>query len=190
LDSDEDLAHAYGAGDDRALSTLYDRYRRPLYVFCARVLGEPHAAHDAVQDVFLAACQRREEFARLLSVRAWLFTVGRNRCLTVLRRARPQVALPGELESRGEAPSDALQADEELRLVRRALGEIQPELREVVVLREYLELSYREIAGIVGATEGAVKSRLFKARRALHTNLKPAFFEGDEPCSAKSSSSS
>jgi len=189
LASDEELARGCAAGDDRSLSALYDRYRRPLYVYCARMLGEEQGARDAVQEVFLAACRRRAELPRLHSVRAWLFTVARNRCLSVLRAARPRESLGEELEAAGGTPSDELQAEEEVRLVRQALGRIPPELRETVVLREYLDLSYREIAAVLEATEGAVKSRLFKARQALRAQLEGTLNQGGPPCGANSSSS-
>jgi RNA polymerase sigma-70 factor (ECF subfamily) len=65
--------------------------------------------------------------------------------------------------------------------VRRAVEELPPEQREVLVLREYHELSYREIAEITGATESAVKARLFRARQALAERLRPALTGGDEP---------
>jgi RNA polymerase sigma-70 factor (ECF subfamily) len=68
-----------------------------------------------------------------------------------------------------------MEAAEDLGLVRRALASLKVEYREILVLREYQDLSYREIAEITESTESAVKSKLFKARRALHELLKPAF---------------
>ena len=73
-----------------------------------------------------------------------------------------------------EAPADGLEAEEDVRLIQQALARLKLEYREVLVLREYHDLSYREIAEITETTNSAVKSRLFKARRALHEMLKPA----------------
>jgi RNA polymerase sigma-70 factor, ECF subfamily len=175
--TEADLAKAFQDGDDRAFSILYDRYKRSLYVFGLKMLGEADAAGDLVQDVFLRVYERRGQLSRPESFRSWLFAIGRNRCLSQLRRNRRRVPLdeaPPETIA-VEAPADGVEAEEELSLVRRALAGLKVEYREVLVLREYQNLSYREIAEITESTESAVKSRIFKARRALHETLMPAF---------------
>lgn len=180
--SDEELADAFRDGDDEAFSVLYERYRRPLFVFGARMLGSAEAAADLVQDTFLGIYERRHELQSLRRFRGWLFTVGRNRCLTLLRqqKTRGRLMAGAGLEPRADAAAPAIESDEEARLVRQALAELSPEHREVLVLREYQELSYREIAEITGATESAVKARLFRARQALAGMLRPALTRGDE----------
>jgi RNA polymerase sigma-70 factor, ECF subfamily len=175
--TDADLAAAYQDGDDRAFSILYDRYKRPLYVFALKMLNEADAASDLVQDVFLRVYERRQQLNRPESFRSWLFAIGRNQCLSHLRQRRGRVPLdeaPEEMIT-AEAPVDRIEAEEELELIRRALAALKVEYREVLVLREYQDLSYREIAEITETTESAVKSKIFKARRALHDRLKPAF---------------
>jgi RNA polymerase sigma-70 factor (ECF subfamily) len=183
MKSDEELANAFRDGDDGAYSALYERYRRPLYVFGARMLGSAEAAGDFVQDIFLGIYERRHALQSLRNFRGWLFTVGRNRCLTILRQRKTHGRLGASMdpEPRTDGPvAGALESQEETRRVRQALAELPPEHREVLVLREYQELSYREIAEITGATESAVKSRLFRARQALAGVLRPALTQGDE----------
>jgi RNA polymerase sigma-70 factor, ECF subfamily len=168
--TDADLAAAFRDGDDSAYSTLYERHKRALYVFALKMLGERDAARDLVQDVFLRIYERRRQLEHPASFRSWLFTIGRNQCLSLLRQHRSQTSLeeaPEEALAR-ELPVDAREADEDARSVRRALARLKVEYREILVLREYEDLSYREIAEITGSTESAVKSKLFKARRALH----------------------
>jgi RNA polymerase sigma-70 factor, ECF subfamily len=175
--TDADLAEAFRDGDDPAFSILFDRYRRPLYVFALKMLGDADTASDVVQDVFLVIYERRRQLIHPESFRSWLFAIGRNRCLSHFRRTRGRVPLeeaPDEAVT-VEPPADGREADADLGLVRRALAGLRVEYREVLVLREYQDLSYREIAEITEATESAVKSRLFKARRALHEALQPAF---------------
>jgi RNA polymerase sigma-70 factor (ECF subfamily) len=181
--SDEELADAFRSGDDGAFSTLYERYRRPLFVFGVRMLGSAQAAGDLVQDTFLGIYERHNELPRLNNFRGWLFTVGRNRCLTLLRqqKTRGRLGVGADPEPRTDGPGATLESEEESRLVRRTLAEMLPEHREVLVLREYQELSYREIAGITGATESTVKARLFRARQALAGMLRPALERGGEP---------
>jgi RNA polymerase sigma-70 factor, ECF subfamily len=183
MSSDEELADAFRSGDDGAFSTLYERYRRPLYVFGVRMLGSAEAAGDLVQDTFLGIYERRHELQSLRSFRGWLFTVGRNRCLTLLRqqKTRGRLGASTDPEPRRDGPAALLEREEESRLVQRTLAEMPPEQREVLVLREYQELSYREIAEITGATESAVKARLFRARQAVAGMLRPALERGGEP---------
>jgi RNA polymerase sigma-70 factor (ECF subfamily) len=175
--TDADLAEAFRDGDDRAYSVLYERYKHALYAFSLKMLGEADAASDLVQDVFLTIYERRRQLNHPESFRSWLFAIGRNRCLSRLRQDRGTTSLDEAPEEAiaVEAPSDGLEAEEEVRLVRVALAQLKIEYREVLVLREYQDLSYREIAEITETTESAVKSKLFKARRALHEMLKPAF---------------
>jgi RNA polymerase sigma-70 factor (ECF subfamily) len=173
--SDEELAEAFRLGDDGAFSALYERYHRSLYVYAARMLDSGEAARDLVQDVFLGLYERRHGLQRLRSFRGWLFTAGRNRCLTLLRREATRARLtPAAPEPVRDLDLAGLEAGEEARLVRRALAALTHEQREALVLREYHDLSYREIAEITETTESAVKSKLFKARKALHAALHPA----------------
>ena len=187
MGGDEDLLKAFGAGDERAYARLYDRHRGPLHLYAARMLGDGEAARDLVQDVFLSLFERRAEARDVRSARAWLFTVARNRCLTRLRQRRNRSRLDEQVA--GGMPDASPAADEgdgeETRLVRRALAELPEEQREILILREYEDLSYREIAAIAQTTEGAVKSRLFRARQALGERLRPAGPRGDEPCDAR-----
>ena len=178
--SDHDLAGAFRDGDERAFAALFERFRRPVYTFALRMLGDADAARDLVQDVFVRVWERRAQLDRPESFRSWLFAVARNRCLSQLRRGRDQVPLD-------EAPEAALaiaasvdgpERDQDLALLRRALAALKVEYREVLVLREYQGLSYAEIAAITDSTESAVKSRLFKARRALSGTPDPASIQG------------
>jgi len=174
--TDAELAAAFRGGDDQAFAILYERYKRAIYVFGRRMLGEPDAARDLVQDVFLRLYEKRAQLRDPENFRSWLFTAARNRCLSQLRRTRawtPLDAAPDELLAVRPAAGEA-EAEEEVRLLQQALGRLKVEYREVLVLREYQELSYRDIAAITDSTESAVKSRLFKARRALHEALKQA----------------
>jgi RNA polymerase sigma-70 factor (ECF subfamily) len=175
--TDADLAKAFQDGDDRAFSILYDRHKRSLYVFLRKMLNEADAAGDLVQDVFLRVYERRRQLHRPESFRSWLFAIGRNQCLSHLRQTRGRVPLDAAPEAMlaAEVAPDRLEAEEDLELVRRALAGLKIEYREVLILREYQDLSYREIAEITETTESAVKSKIFKARKALHEMLTPAF---------------
>ncbi len=176
--TDEELARDLAAGDDGAFEPLYRRWRAPLFAFAARMLGAAEPGRDVVQETFVALWERRREAADLRCVRAWLFVTARNRCLSALRLREAHSRIEAALPPTGPLPPE--EADEDVRRVREALMQMSPEHREMLVLREYQEFSYREIAGITGTTESAVKARLFRARQALARRLRPALAPGDE----------
>ncbi len=181
--TDADLAAAFQGGDDRAFSLLYERYRRALYVFALKMLGDADAAGDLVQDAFLRAHEKRGQLRRPECFRSWLFAIGRNRCMTQFRQTPGMTPLEDAPEEAiaVEPAADSIEALEDIGLIRRSLDGLRPEYREVLVLREYQNMSYREIADITGTTESAVRSKLFKARRALHDKLKPSFAGRRQP---------
>jgi DNA-directed RNA polymerase specialized sigma24 family protein len=136
--TDEELAEDLRGDDERAFARLYEGRRTRLFVFSARLLGSAEAGADVVQDTFLALRGRRHTLPRIRSFRAWPFTAGRNRCLTLLRGAGTRARLDA---ARGDgepfAPaSAAVESDDEARIVRETLMAMPPEHREVLMLRE------------------------------------------------------
>jgi RNA polymerase sigma-70 factor, ECF subfamily len=177
--TDEDLAKAFAAGDNLAFAALYSRYRRPVYVFALRMLRQRERAGDALQSAFLKTFECRAELARVVRFRSWLFTIVRNHCLNELRRNRAIDASVEELDAlQGDEDATNPEREAEYRLLMDAIGRLKPEQREVVLLREYEDLTYEEIADVTESTESAVKSRLFKARQQLHKLLKPYVEKG------------
>ncbi len=134
-----------------------------------------HDADDVVQEAFLRAYRFFPSF-RGTDARAWVLTIVRNACWTFLRASRSREIVAG-LDETDEPVDAAVSAEEDLvrradgaRLAR-ALDELPTEFREVVVLRELEELSYREIAEVTGIPVGTVMSRLSRARRRLQASL-------------------
>jgi len=172
--TDEDLARAFAAGDDLAFAALYNRYKQPLYVFALRMLRQPEKARDAFQSAFLKTFERRAELARVLRFKSWLFTVVRNICLNELRRSKSLIQTVEDMDDvQGEDVGAMLEREDEARVLMEVIERLNPEYREVLLLREYEDLAYDEIAAITGTTESSVKSRLFRARQQLHRIMKP-----------------
>jgi DNA-directed RNA polymerase specialized sigma24 family protein len=86
--SDERLVARVRAGDERAFEALYDRHHRPLLAFCRHLLGSQEEAEDALQHTFIAAHRALRSDERPIVLRAWLFTIARNRCTSMLRSRR------------------------------------------------------------------------------------------------------
>ncbi len=178
---DKALIEAFQAGDEFAFVSLYNRYKGPVYAFCVKMLLDRSLAQDVMQETFLRLYENRERLMKTSSFKAWLFTIARNQCLNQLRRMPRHVPLD-ETTARGLALTDAplhrMEKSEQIEMVSRFLAQLKPDYREVIVLREYQNLSYEEIAAVTRSTLSAVKSRLFKARRKLASFLEAAAPEG------------
>ena len=145
------------------------------YTLARYLVRDEHDAQDVVQDAVLRALRYFEGY-REGDARAWLLAIVRNCCMTWLRRDRgakhvisldadaPAVADPRETDAR------AIQRSERAALAR-ALDALPDEFREVVVLREIQELSYKEISDVVGVPIGTVMSRLARGRKRLASAL-------------------
>jgi len=180
---DQQRRESAGPAEEAAARERFERSVLPhldaAWGYARHLMRDPDDAGDAVQEAFLRAWRHFDGFRGAYG-RAWLLTIVRNTCLTHVRRrsgAREQV--PFEEES--HVP-DAPMPGPEAALARRragdsvhtALAELSGEFREVIVLRELEDLSYREIAQVVGAPIGTVMSRLSRARRQLACALRSA----------------
>lgn len=150
------------------------------YTLARWLLQRPDEAEDAVQDAYMRAINGFDRYQGG-DARAWLLAIVRNVCFTALRRrgARDNVIVLGDAWDRAElatASADvsadrAIERREDADRVRAAIATLPEALREVVVLREIEELSYRDIAAIVGVPIGTVMSRLARARERLASLL-------------------
>lgn len=174
---DERLVDRLRGGDGAAFLELYERYKRPVYLFCLKMLGEAEGAKDVTQGVFLKVLERHHQLTDPSKFRSWLLTIARNDCLTQMRDSKITVPVDEcSLEVNNVAAAEAVsfnEEDTELKLVNQTIARLRPDYREVVILREYQNLSYRQIADVVGVTESTVKFRLFSARHELYESLKP-----------------
>ena len=177
---DRALIEAFQTGDEFAFVSLYNRYKDAVYAFCVKMLLNRELAQDVMQDTFLRIYENRERLLNTDSFKAWLFTIARNQCLNQLRRNNwqipldPEMVLPAHEHGAKGTPMFELEKSEKIRLVNRFLAELKPDYREVIVLREYQNLTYEEIAAVTRSTLSAVKSRLFKARKKLGAYLEQA----------------
>ncbi len=175
---DKALIESFQAGDDFAFVSLYNRYKGPVYAYCLKMLLDRELAQDVMQETFLRIYENRDRLLNTRSFKAWTFTIARNQCLNQFRRASRHVELdeaqpPPAPDAVFPRPVADLEKSEQVQLVNHFLGRLKPDYREVLVLREYQNLTYEEIAAITRTTLSAVKSRLFKARRKLAAFIEP-----------------
>lgn len=143
------------------------------HALAIQILGNADDAADAVQDAFAGVLARPAAYDRRRGpLRPWFLRVVRNRCIDLLRKRRPlaEVAVDSLADS-AATPEQALEADQRDDAIRRALAGLRAEQREIVVLRDYLDLSYAEIATVLDMPSGTVMSRLHRARLALREAL-------------------
>jgi RNA polymerase sigma-70 factor (ECF subfamily) len=138
------------------------------HALAVQILGNYADAEDAVHDAFETALTRPGRYdARKGPLRPWFFRVVRNRCIDMLR-CRQGRALPvEELESGVPSPETALEIRQAQSRVQRALACLSPDQSQIVVLRDYLDLTYAEIAKVLDIPRGTVMSRLHRSRLAL-----------------------
>ena len=175
--SDKELLSLIQSGDRGAFTELYKRYRRALYAFCARLLGDTQAAEDAVHETFMKLSTESSSIAQPAALKSWLFTVARNEALMTIRGRRDGARGDAESVWDDETPQSLAEKADVGRFVQGALSRLKVEYREVILLREFEGLSYAEIASVTGDSASSVKSRLFKARRALAGKLEGVWNE-------------
>ena len=174
--SDQELMRIVQAGDLSPASEIYDRYSGRIYNFAFRFLKNAEAAEDAVQEVFVKMIRHANQFHGDAKLSTWLFSITANWCRDYLRKADNKtketedvlISLPAPLE---HGPDRTLEQRENEVRVQRALQALTPEQREAILLSRYQGLSYAEIAQIAGCSEGAVKTRVFRAMETLKKAL-------------------
>jgi RNA polymerase sigma-70 factor (ECF subfamily) len=171
--TDEQLIADLRTGDPDAFGELYRRYRNALFTFCTRMVGDQNHAGDLLHDVFLKLYRSAATIHDPGALRIWLFRVARNEVLMAARQNREIAAQDPDLIWDSETPETLLESAERSEVLQHALASLKAEYREVLLLREEGGLSYSDIAFITGDSESSVKSRLFKARRALAMLLAP-----------------
>ena len=165
--SDERLAEYVRTGDAVAFEVLYDRYSAGILGFCRHMLGSLDDAEDAVQHTFIAAhADIHRHGRRELHVKAWLYTIARNRCLSMLRARREQPSDDGVDVVSDRLVDDVVRRDD-LRALLADVAKLPEDQREALVLAELGDLSHSDISEVLGCEAAKVKSLVFQARTAL-----------------------
>lgn len=162
---DDRLVEQVRRGNDAAFEVLFDRHHRGILSFCRHMLASPEEAEDAVQHTFIQAYESIRRSGRELKLKAWLYAIARNRCLSVLRARREQAAELDDIPTAGL--SDAVQRRADLRDMLSDIRELPEDQRAALVLSEIGDLSHAEIATVVGCEASKVKSLVFQARSSL-----------------------
>ena len=175
--SDEALISRIATGDRLAMQVLYARHHVRVYRFVLRLVGDTSVAEDLISEVFLDVWQQAGRFEARSAVSTWLMAISRFKALSVLRR-KPEEELneetAGAIEDPADDPELTVQKKDTGEVLRKCLGALSPDHREIIDLVYYHEKSVEEVAGLLGIPQATVKTRMFYARKKLSELLKAA----------------
>jgi len=182
--SDEQLMLAFKAGDARAFRVLVQRHRGPVFNFILRFTGHRARAEDVLQETWLKVVRGAPDYETKAKFTTWLYTIARNLCVDASRRGKHRKAysldVPMDKNAGNEgatlldvvpdksAGTDRKVMSKELHgRLHAAIGKLSEDQREVFLMREFLDMPFRDIAEVVGCPENTVWSRLHHARSEM-----------------------
>ncbi|HSS21096.1 MAG TPA: sigma-70 family RNA polymerase sigma factor [Pyrinomonadaceae bacterium] len=179
--SDEQIVERALTGDAEAFGEIVKRWERRIFALSFGMLGREEDARDATQETFLAAFRNLRAFRGEAKVSSWLHRIAVNQCITRQRRAKVRSESALETEEEKDAsnfatpvrysPARLLESSETTTAVRVAVNSLPLELRQVVLMKEFEELTFREIADALDLPLSTVKSRLYTALKQLQMRL-------------------
>jgi len=179
--TDEQLVESAVKEDPEAFGEIVKRWERKIFALCFGMLGREDDARDAAQETFIAAYRNLANFRGEAKVSSWLHRIAVNQCLTKQRRTRVRAESYLEDEdARGESnftaplhmsPARTAEQNERLRLVRLAVDALPVDLRQVIVMKEFEEMTFQQISETLELPLSTVKSRLYTALKQLRMKL-------------------
>jgi RNA polymerase sigma-70 factor (ECF subfamily) len=189
--SESDLLAAARAGDRAALATLLQQHQEKVFGFGVRMCGDPEDAKDVAQETLMTMARTVGDFRGDASLATWLYTVARSFCIKKRRRTKgapafhePLDKLDRDAASSTLTPEQSLIGQQARNAIAAALDALDPEAREVVILRDIEGLTAAEAAETIGISVAALKSRLHRARAELRARLISTIGETDAPATA------
>lgn len=187
--SDEDLLLLARRGRVEAKEELLRRHRQGAYLVAYQILGNPEDAKDAVQDSLIKFLTHLDRIQKGRPIKPWLYTIVRNRCRDLLRRKKVRKWVPltsdddqwrPELVDPKEGPDETTERKALQAKVWKVVSDLPLKQREIIILRDYQDLSYSEISEVLSLPQGTVMSRLHRARQQLATALRAEFQRGEQ----------
>lgn len=160
-------------GDGQAFESLINTYKGRVFSYCLRMSNDHHASEDLTQEIFLKVYRNMEHYdSRKAAMNTWIYVICRHTCLNYIRdreRCGACTALP-EHDALCN-PGDQYRTLENRLCLIRALNRLPLEERELLIMKDYLDLKYREIAHILNLPVGTIKSRIHGTRQRVRHEL-------------------
>lgn len=177
-EQEKDLVVRCQDGDKRAMESLILHYQQWVYNIAYGMLGNREDASDMAQEVFLWLWENIGQFQFRSRFSTWLYRIVTNRCINVKDQKKRRQTNPTEIDDSQpwvpidtETPEKSVLRLEQREMLQKALAELKDDYRKVLVLREMQDLSYEELAEVIGCSVGRVKSKLHEARKALRESV-------------------
>lgn len=185
--TDEELIHSYYDGNQGALAVIFERHNQGVFSFAWRMLGNRADAEDTASEVFSRLCTSQARYSPNAAFKTWLYTIARNVCLDRIRSRNKSGSLwvqnretetyeQIDIPSQQDGPVQDFLNKEIAQHIRTAIAQLPCGQREAIVLREYEQLSYEEIAHILGCSLANVRVLIYRARTQLKTTI-PSFIK-------------
>ena len=179
--TDEQLVEIAVKEDPDAFGEIVKRWERKIFALCFGMLSREDEAREAAQETFISAYRNLPNFRGEAKVSSWLHRIAFNQCLTKKRRAkvRAESSLEDEIITneasfaapKSFSPARILENDERLKLVRQAIAALPNELKEVILMKEFQEMTFQEISDTLEIPLSTVKSRVYTALKQLKMKL-------------------
>jgi RNA polymerase sigma-70 factor (ECF subfamily) len=158
-------------GNQEAWSMLINAYSKSVYNIALNFFAERDIASDVTQEIFIKIYHNLDKFREEKNFSSWVFTISRNYCIDYWRKNKKFLLNSQELDeklSTGQpTPEDNFIRESEIKVLRKKISQLEPDLRWILILRDIHDLSYQEIAERFSIPEGTVKSRINRARLRL-----------------------
>lgn len=185
--TDEQLVESAIKENPEAFGEIVKRWEHKIFALCFGMLSREEDARDAAQETFISAYRNLANFRGEAKVSSWLHRIAVNQCLTKRRRSKVRNESFLEDESNGDelnfaapahlSPSRTTEQNERLKIVRQAVGSLPEDLRQVIVMKEFNEMTFQEISETLEIPLSTVKSRLYTALKQLRLKLERASVE-------------
>jgi RNA polymerase sigma-70 factor (ECF subfamily) len=179
--TDEQLVELAVNENSEAFGEIVKRWERKIFALCFGMLAREDEARDATQETFISAYKSLKNFRGDAKVSSWLHRIAVNQCLTVKRRAktRSESFLDDETNEEEKvfvaparlSPSRTTEQSERLKIIRQAVNSLPVDLRQVVVMKEFEEMTFQEISDALDLPLSTIKSRLYTALKQLRLKL-------------------
>lgn len=190
--TEKNLVELSAGGDIEAFETLIQTHQKKVYNIALRMTKNPEDAQELAQDTFVRAFVAIKKFRCEASFSTWLYRIAMNVCTDFLRKRNKAVVIsmeqgavgseneqPIQLPEEGPGPDELSEKRQLKKLVKQAMDSLSAEHRQVLVLRDLMDLSYKDIAHTLDVSEGTIKSRINRAREGLKQVIlkKPELFQ-------------
>ena len=185
--TDEQIVELALGGNPNAFGEIVNRWERKIYALCFGMLSREDEARDAAQETFIAAYKNLARFRGEARFSSWLHRIAVNQCLTRKRREKKRSeSFFDESDSANErvfkapsrlSPSRLVEQDERMLAVRQAVNALPNDLKQVVIMKEFEEMTFQEISDVMQMPLSTVKSRLYNALKQLRMKLERTVYE-------------